>query len=118
VTTTAVERVIRAPRSTVYRTLLDPNLVQAWRVPDGMTGTIHRFEPFEGGRIRLTLTYYEDPARHGKSGAHHDTYCGRFTKLVPDELIIEVDEFESADPALSGETISLFELPIMNLARN
>ncbi|MGH3648800.1 MAG: SRPBCC domain-containing protein, partial [Micromonosporaceae bacterium] len=48
--------------------------------------------------------------RVGKTTAHTDTYHGRFAKLVPDELVVEVSEFETADPALSGEmtiTISL-----------
>jgi uncharacterized protein YndB with AHSA1/START domain len=28
---------------------------------------------------------------------------GRFVKLVPNEQVVEVDEFETADPALRGE---------------
>jgi uncharacterized protein YndB with AHSA1/START domain len=46
----------------------------------------------------------------GKTTAHTDTYHGRFMKLVPNEQIVEVDEFETDDPALRGEmtiTISL-----------
>jgi uncharacterized protein YndB with AHSA1/START domain len=37
-----------------------------------------------------------------------DTYRGRFVQLVPDELVVEVDEFETDDAALRGEmTITL-----------
>ena len=32
-----------------------------------------------------------------------DTHHGRFVKLVPNEQVVEVDEFETADPALRGE---------------
>ena len=32
-----------------------------------------------------------------------DTYHGRFVKLVPNERVVEVVEFETADPALRGE---------------
>jgi uncharacterized protein YndB with AHSA1/START domain len=39
----------------------------------------------------------------GKTTARTDTYHGRFIKLVPNELLVEVDEFETADPALRGE---------------
>jgi len=39
----------------------------------------------------------------GKTTAHTDTYRGRFVKLVPNELVIEADEFETADPTLRGE---------------
>jgi uncharacterized protein YndB with AHSA1/START domain len=42
-------------------------------VPDGMTCHVHSFD-----------------ARH-------------FLKLVPDERVVEVDEFETTDPAMSGE---------------
>jgi len=30
-------------------------------------------------------------------------YRGRFAKLVPNERIVEVDEFETEDPSLRGE---------------
>jgi uncharacterized protein YndB with AHSA1/START domain len=33
------------------------------------------------------------------SGTHH----GRFVKLVPDEQVVEIVEFETADPAMHGE---------------
>jgi uncharacterized protein YndB with AHSA1/START domain len=39
----------------------------------------------------------------GKSGGHTDTYHGRFTRLVPDEMVVEVSTFETADPALADE---------------
>jgi uncharacterized protein YndB with AHSA1/START domain len=44
----------------------------------------------------------------GKTSASTDTYHGRFVQLVPNERVVEVDEFETADPALRGEmTISI-----------
>ncbi len=48
----------------------------------------------------------------GKTTAHTDTYHGRFVALVPNELVMEADEFETADPALRGQmtiTITLAE---------
>jgi uncharacterized protein YndB with AHSA1/START domain len=107
--TTRVTRHIDAPRSRVYATLLDPAALPRWKVPDGMTLEVHEFEPREGGAIRISLTY-DAPSSVGKTTAHTDTYHGRLVRLVPDELIVEVDEFESDDPALRGEmtiTISL-----------
>lgn len=88
---------IKAPRSVVYRALLDPQAIAEWRVPDGMTSEVHEFEPREGGHIRVSLTY-DDPNRSGKTASRTDTYHGRFVRLVPDELVVEVDEFETADP--------------------
>ena len=107
--TTRIRRRIAAPREAVYRALLDPSLVAAWRVPSGMTAEVHAFGPREGGSIRVSLTYTE-PTGAGKTSAHTDTYHGRFVELVQDERIVEVDEFETDDPALRGEmtiTISL-----------
>lgn len=67
-----------------------------------MTSHVHEFDAREGGSFRISLTY-EDPTRTGKTTKHTDTYHGRFVKLVPNEQVIEVGEFETADPALQGE---------------
>jgi uncharacterized protein YndB with AHSA1/START domain len=100
--TTQVRRHIDAPRSRVYRALLDPAALPHWKVPDGMTLQVHQFEPREGGAIRVSLTY-DSPSSVGKTSAHTDTYRGRLVRLVPNELIVEVDEFETDDPGLRGE---------------
>lgn len=106
---TTVSRHIKAPRARVYRALVDGDAVAQWRFPADMTCHVHEFEPREGGTLRVSLTY-NAPGRVGKTTAHTDTYHGRFVKLVPDELVVEVDEFETDDPAMQGEmtiTISL-----------
>ncbi|HKU65783.1 MAG TPA: SRPBCC domain-containing protein [Rhizomicrobium sp.] len=108
-TATRIRCHINAPRAAVYRALLDPIAVAAWRVPDGMTSQIHTFEAREGGRVRVSLTY-EDPNLAGKTAARTDTYHGRFIRLVPNEQVVEVDEFETADPALRGEMTSTITL--------
>ena len=99
---TSVTGHVRAPRAEVYRALLDPDAVAAWRVPDGMTATVHEFDGREGGTFRISLTY-DDSGETGKSGGHTDTYGGRFTHLVPDERVVEVAAFETDDPALTTE---------------
>lgn len=93
---------INAPRAAVYRALLDPDAVARWRVPDGMTSQVHEFDAREGGMFRVSLTY-EAPTGTGKTSARTDTYHGRFTRLVPDEQVVEVLEFETTDPGLRGE---------------
>jgi uncharacterized protein YndB with AHSA1/START domain len=97
--TTRISWHIAAPRSAVYRALLDRDAVARWKVPAGMTSEVHEWEAREGGRLRVSLTYVS-PDRAGKSSAHTDTYRGRFAELVPDERVVEIDEFESDDPAL------------------
>jgi uncharacterized protein YndB with AHSA1/START domain len=101
VSTTRVTRHIAAPRSEVYAALLDPLAVARWKVPPGMTCEVHEFDGREGGALRVSLTY-ADPARRGKSADRTDTYTGRFESLVPDREVVEVDEFETDDPALQG----------------
>jgi uncharacterized protein YndB with AHSA1/START domain len=93
---------VNAPRARVYRALLDARAIAQWKVPTGMTSHVHAFDPREGGAFRISLTYNE-PTGTGKTTAHTDTYHGRFVKLVPDEQVVEVVEFETADPAMRGE---------------
>ncbi|MFF6783593.1 SRPBCC domain-containing protein [Streptomyces sp. NPDC012510] len=98
---TRVSRHLTAPRPAVYRALLDPEAIARWRVPAGMSSQVHEFDAREGGRFRVSLTY-DVPTGAGKSASHTDTYHGRFTKLVPDQEVVEVLEFETEDPALRG----------------
>ena len=93
---------VNAPRALVYRALLDARAVATWMVPTGMTSHVHTFDPREGGSFRISLTY-DEPTRTGKTTAHTDTHHGRFVKLVTNEQVVEVVEFETTDPALRGE---------------
>ena len=106
---TRVERRINAPRERVYRALLDADAVSRWRFPAGMTCEVHEFQGVEGGTLRISLTY-ESAAAVGKSTGQTDTYRGRFTRLVPNELVVEVGTFESDDPGMTGEMISTIRL--------
>jgi len=99
---TSISQHIKAPRMNVYRALLDPRAVAIWKVPAGMTCHVHAFDAREGGSFRISLTY-DEPTGAGKTTAHTDTYHGHFAKLVPNERVVEVDEFETEDPALRGE---------------
>jgi uncharacterized protein YndB with AHSA1/START domain len=104
-----MSKVIRAPRERVYDALLDPEAVARWRVPAGMRSEVHEFNPVEGGAIRVSLTY-EAPDRAGKTHGRTDAYRGRFVRLVPNELVVEADEFETDDPALRGEMLIAISL--------
>ena len=95
---------MKAPRRTVYQALTDPEAVARWKVPDGMTSRIHAFEAREGGYFRISLTY-QAPTGTGKTTAQTDTYHGHFARLVADEQVVEVVEFETADPGLQGESV-------------
>lgn len=101
-TSTRITRRVNAPRAAVYRALLDARAVATWMVPDGMTSHVHVFDAREGGSFRISLTY-DAPTGTGKTTSQTDTFHGRFVKLVPDEQVVEVVEFETNDPALRGE---------------
>ena len=102
-------RCVNAPRADVYRALLDARAVATWMVPEGMTSCVHVFDPREGGLFRISLAY-DEPTGTGKTTEHTDTYHGRFVKLVPNEQVVEVMEFETADPAMRGEMTVTFTL--------
>ncbi|MBN0046729.1 SRPBCC family protein [Streptomyces actuosus] len=99
--TTRLSVRVNASRAAVYRALTDAEAVRAWRVPAGMTSRVHEFDAREGGTFRVSLTY-DTPAGTGKTVSRTDTYHGRFARLVPDEQVVEVIEFDSPDPALHG----------------
>ncbi|NEE13628.1 polyketide cyclase [Streptomyces sp. SID7499] len=99
--TSRVSGHVDAPRAAVYRALVSADAIARWRVPTGMRAEVHEFDAREGGAFRVSLTYDAADAS-GKSAAHTDTYHGHFARLVPDEQVVEVLEFETADPALGG----------------
>jgi uncharacterized protein YndB with AHSA1/START domain len=97
VSTTRVTRHINATRPAVYAALLDRDAVRHWMVPDDMTSRVHVFDPHEGGRFRISLTY-DAPTDAGKTDAQSDTFRGRFARLVPDQEVVQIVEFETDDP--------------------
>lgn len=110
---TRLTHYINAPKSQVYRSIIDARAVAQWMVPAGMTSKVHEFDTREGGSFRISLTY-DMPTETGKTSAHTDTYHGRFIKLVPDEQVVEAMEFETDDPSMRGEMIVTFTLTDAN----
>jgi uncharacterized protein YndB with AHSA1/START domain len=92
-------RLVRAGRAAVYAALLDPRAIETWRVPDDMMARVAEWEPVEGGRFRVSLTYRAED-RTGKTEGATDAYSGRFARLVPDEQVVEEIAFDTDDPGL------------------
>lgn len=107
--TTQVTRFIAAPPEAVYRALLDPDAVQHWMVPNGMTSEVHRFDAHEGGEFAISLTY-DDPVAVGKTEGAMDTFSGRFVELVPGRSVVQVAAFDTKDPRLAGEMTMRYQL--------
>ncbi len=100
---TCVSRIIKAPRKTIYRAFVDPGALVSWLPPKGMKGHVYAFDAREGGDYRLSLTYGgPDHSAPGKTSEHADIVRGQFVKLIPDERIVQLVEFESEDPAFAG----------------
>ena len=102
---------VNAPRERVYRALIDPDAIACWKMPDDMTCTVHSFDARKGGEFRISLTYKVGDGE-GKTTARADTYRSQFLELRPNERVVEVDEFETADPELQGKmtvTITLVD---------
>lgn len=107
--TTRIGTHINAPRSTVYRLLLDGDAVAAWMVPDGVTSEVHRFEPVEGGSFSITLNH-DFRTDAGETVPQHDAYFGTFRALIPDEQVVEVLEFVTEMPDMTGAQTVTFAL--------
>ncbi|TDQ41013.1 SRPBCC domain-containing protein [Aureibacillus halotolerans] len=101
----SASRVILASPQTVYQAFLNPESLVSWLPPEGMSAHIDRFETRKGGRYRMTLTYELDQSSPGKTSENTDVSQGVFLALVPDRKIVWSIEFDSDDPAFSGEMI-------------
>src|SRR5215467_9225614 len=98
---TRVTQYINAPRESVYRALIDPDAIAIWKAPKGMTCHVPAFDARVRGEFRISLSC-DAPTGVGKTTPHTDTYHGRLVELVPNKHVVEVDEFETEDPALRG----------------
>ncbi len=57
-----------------------------------------------GDTFRISLTYDEAAGGVGKALGKTETYRGRYLELVPDEKIVEVDEFETTETSSAGSS--------------
>jgi len=99
-------RLIEASADELYNAFVDADSLIAWLPPQGMSGRVLLFEPQDGGRYQIELTYGADaPAGVGKSTSHSDVTSGRFLALEPGRRIVQSVEFKSDDDAFAGEMI-------------
>ena len=104
-------KLIKASPAAVYRAFTDPAALAVWLAPEGMSGTVHRFDARAGGGYQMSLYYpaSEQTAR-GKTSAREDRYTARFVELTPPRRIVEAITFDSVDPAFAGEMIMVVTL--------
>jgi len=97
-----VSRLIAASPDALYAAWMNGEAVARWLPPEGMSGHMHRFEPWEGGGYRMTLAYDAPSGGRGKSSADADVVEVRFVELVPARRIVQAVDFQAADPAYGG----------------
>ena len=93
----ALERVIAAPRSKVYRAWLDPVLLARWMGPDDFSVTVAAVDERVGGVHQIEMLDAE--------GGQH-TFISVIEELVPDERIVFTFKFHP-EAQESRLTISL-----------
>lgn len=102
--TDSAARVIHAAPEAIYAAYLDAKAIASWRPPKGMRCEIYEFDPRPGGTFRMSFGYDESEHRAaGKTSEHADVFHGHFAELIPHQRIVEIVEFESDDPAFTGE---------------
>lgn len=108
---TRVSAIIGVSREAVYGAFLEPDSVESWLPPDGMKGKIHAFEPRDGGKFSMSLTYLDRSNSsgdtkgrpHGKTSEDTDTFEGRFVELRPNERIVWAVTFASDQADFADE---------------
>lgn len=103
--TVTLHRVLNAPPERVYRAFLDPHALAKWLPPHGFTGQVLAMDAQVGGHYRMRFT-------HLGNGQSH-TFGGRYLELVPNERIVNTDEFD--DPNLPGEMITTITLKAVSV---
>jgi uncharacterized protein YndB with AHSA1/START domain len=108
---TRTSRVINASREALYRAFTDPEALATWQAPGEMTAKAHRFDLHVGGGYEMSLFYPESEGENlGKTSGREDRYTARFLELDPPSRIVEAIDFDTTDPAFSGEMIITIEL--------
>ena len=103
--------VIPAPPDAIYRAFTDAEALMSWLPPGTMTGRALEYDFRVGGRYRIELTYAQAaPAGAGKTTGRTDVSQGRFIALEPGRRIVQSVEFDSQNPAFSGEMVITWEL--------
>jgi uncharacterized protein YndB with AHSA1/START domain len=91
--TVRLHRVLRAAPAKVYRAFLDPEAMVKWLPPHGFTGKVHEMDARVGGGYKMSFTNFSTGKSH--------SFGGKYTELVPGELIRYTDKFD--DPNMPGE---------------
>jgi uncharacterized protein YndB with AHSA1/START domain len=94
-----IERIFDAPRSKVWKAMIDPSLIAQWW-GRGNKLVIEKFEPVRGGHWRFVE--HADGQQHG--------FEGRFREVTPEERVVQTFEWDGLPGHTIVQTMSLEDL--------
>jgi uncharacterized protein YndB with AHSA1/START domain len=90
--TVKLHRVLKTTPERVYKAFLDAGAMCKWLPPHGFTGQVHHIDARVGGSYKMSFTNF------GTGQSH--TFGGKYLELVPNERIVNTDQFD--DPNMPG----------------
>jgi len=98
--------IIQATPESLYKAFTSQEALEVWLAPGDMTGKVHSFDLRVGGGYEMSLFYpASENEDRGKTSGKEDRFTARFTVLEPFRRIAQAINFDSPDPAFSGEMI-------------
>jgi uncharacterized protein YndB with AHSA1/START domain len=87
-----LHRIVRSTPEKLYRAFLDPEAICKWMPPFGFTCKVHHLHAEVGGTYKISFTNFTTEKSH--------SFGGKYIELVPNERIVNTDEFDN--PSMPG----------------
>lgn len=88
-----IRRTFDAPRERVYRAFTDPDELEQWFVPEGMTAEVHAIDPEPDGAFAVSWT----------DGENRIDNEGTYAEVVENERLVTVEETSEGELRLTYE---------------
>jgi uncharacterized protein YndB with AHSA1/START domain len=92
-TSLTIRRTFDASRERVYQAFTDPDELEQWFVPDGMTAEVRALEPESGGAFAVSWT----------DGENRIDNEGTYVEVVENERLVAVEETDGGELRLTYE---------------
>jgi uncharacterized protein YndB with AHSA1/START domain len=101
-----VTKFIRAKRERVFAAWTQPELMKKWHAPGNMTAANANSDPRPGGAYRVDIKAGADEGDCGDS-----IVTGRYTKVIPNELLVFTWQWEGSESPETLVTVALKDVP-------
>ena len=92
-TSLTIRRTFDASRERVYQAFTDPDELEQWFVPDGMTAEVRALEPESGGAFTVSWT----------DGENRIDNEGTYVEVAENERLVAVEETDGGELRLTYE---------------